>query len=554
MGNTTAAFAIQGHKLQRTIAAPCTTTPCPEGQLAEPAGLAINEETHIIYVADKKANRIDAYNATTGVFEYQFDGSGTNTNEHATKAPTPLTEPDGIAVNNSCVEHNPALTETTAPTCKEFDPSYGDVYIEDPSQALIDKFTATGEYITQITETEPSRPFDELDGVAVKANGLLLTYDFLSPQIAKYTKESPQNEFFEGFPSGGPPQPNPGFAVEPAGNDLYVVNSERIVSKLNASGGLLISGVFGEAAPGAGVLAVEASGDVYVDHGTAVGRYSSSGVPQETLGEKILGVGSGVAVSSAPASSITGSVFVADSSLGVIDVFALEEISAPTIQNESFGNVTAESVEVSGEVNPRGAASHYFFEYGPCATSSPSSCPASGYEKSVPALPGGELPADFEQHPVTASLEELTANTTYHFRLAASNEKGPQAGEELIFTTQAGGHELTMLDNRQWELVTPPNKYGALIRPIGEAGLIQAAASGNAISYLAIGPTEPQALSNSAPVQVLSNRGPAGWSSLDIAPPEYGPTIGAPLMDGPQRGRTGLKSWRRHRPNWCWCQ
>src|SRR5580704_18401080 len=61
--------------------------------------------------------------------------------------------------------------------------------------------------------------------------------------------------------------------------------------------------------------------------------------------------------------------------------------------------------------------------------------------------------------------------------------------------------------------------HGGLIEPIEEQGVVQAAASGDAITYLSNAATEaePQGFSNS--VQVLSARGAAGWSSVDAALP-----------------------------------
>ena len=515
VGSSTA-LAIRGHFFQRAFAEHCSTPPCAAGQLDEPSGLAIDEAAQVIYVADKADNRIESFNATTGIFEAQFDGSGNFTNENGATAPTPLTEPEGIAIDNDLAS-----------------PSFGDVYVEDPSQGVIDKFSAQGEYITQITETETGRPFFELSGVGVNGTGELFVYQSLRPEIDRFTS-SPLNIFTEGFGSVAFGEPQPGFAVEPAGSDLYVVSTGRVVSKLDATGRLLDGksqggapvgrDEFGEVAPGAGVVGVQVGGDVYVDHGLTVGRFSSSGVPVESFGEGVLAGGSGVVVS-----SLTGDVYVADASLGVVNVFASEGVSRATVQGEAFGDVTAQSANVSGEVNPRGAVSHYRFEYGRCVT--PGACAASEYEDSVP-VPAGVLAGDFEQHPVQATLEGLAANSTYHFRLVAVNEKGEGPGEEQVFMTQVGGREFTLLDSRQWELVSPPNKSGARLAPLSGQGVIQAAANGSAITYLADGPTETAALSNSTPVQVFSSRGGDGWSSRDIVPPEYGPTIGAPIGAG----------------------
>jgi hypothetical protein len=47
-----------------------------------------------------------------------------------------------LAVDNACRLHKPELTEATSPTCHEFDPSDGDVYVQ--AGGKVDKFSSTG--------------------------------------------------------------------------------------------------------------------------------------------------------------------------------------------------------------------------------------------------------------------------------------------------------------------------------------------------------------------------------------------------------------------------
>jgi hypothetical protein len=71
-------------------------------------------------------------------------------------------------------------------------------------------------------------------------------------------------------------------------------------------------------------------------------------------------------------------------------------------------------------------------------------------------------------------------------------------------------------------MVSPPEKHGALIEPIGEGvvgngTVIQAAPNGQAITYVADAPTESNAQGYDNLQQVMSVRGPDGWSTQDIA-------------------------------------
>ena len=79
-----------------------------------------------------------------------------------------------------------------------------------------------------------------------------------------------------------------------------------------------------------------------------------------------------------------------------------------------------------------------------------------------------------------------------------------------------------MADDRAWELVSPPEKDGAAVEPFPrEGGLIQAAPSGQAVTYVANGPvlSEPQGSRAPEPTQVLSTRTAQGWGSQDLMTP-----------------------------------
>jgi hypothetical protein len=81
----------------------------------------------------------------------------------------------------------------------------------------------------------------------------------------------------------------------------------------------------------------------------------------------------------------------------------------------------------------------------------------------------------------------------------------------------------TLPDGRAWELVTPPNKSGALIEAIThEGGVIEASESGSALTYVAVSPPveNPEGNPAYAYSQMMATRGPdGGWSNRDIATP-----------------------------------
>jgi hypothetical protein len=325
----------------------------------------------------------------------------------------------------------------------------------------------------------------------------------------------------------------PGFAVD-AEKHLYVHNtfgSGDRLAKFAAPEGepaKLLSPEVDEEAPSA--VAVEAaSGDVYVAHAGNVHRVNASevslkhptGVSLETLSAPGAPSFSGVAVNSQ-----TLTVYAADAAGSRVDVFTPEAPGPPSVEggSESVADVSASSASFGAEVNPRSeeneAPTSYAFRYGPCA--SVASCAESPYPQSIPA-PEGTLPANYEPDPVSAHPQDLLAHTVYHMRVFAKNSHGQSTpGEEVIFTTQ-GAAAPALPDHRHYELVSPPDKRGAVIAPRG-LGSAQAAQSGDAISYLASAPSEAEPQGYAGSEQILSRRGSSSWESEDIATPHEAPS------------------------------
>ncbi len=540
------------------------------GQFNNPDGIAVNEATHKIYVVDKNNNRVEIFNSTGSKFEGEFNGSGLLPNEGKAAGSGGLPEevpsgafkePEGIAVDNSCARFG----EPKKKTCEEADPSSGDIYVVDTrghaateaAPAVIDKYGPTGKYIGQITRN-PGGEFGELGfrqlyGVAVDPSGEVWVEEKnfgSSPEgAANYTNAVPNAWIaFRSTKNGvsSHPASGPGLAVDAKSSqdNLYVHNTfgsgDRLArfkteSKPPSAQAELLSAEVDEEAP-TGVAVEPTSSDVYVAHAANVHRLSSSLESEETL---ILKAGapsfSGVAVD---AQTLT--VYVADPAMNRVEVFAPESPGPPTVQpaSESVTDVSASSASFGAEVNPRSeegeAPTSYAFQYGPCESAPP--CPSSPYPQSTP-IPEGTLAANYEPDQITAHPQDLTPHTVYHMRVVAHNSQPEAAnptivhGEELIFTTQ-GSAPSTLPDSRQWELVSPADKHSAVITPISE-GLIQAAASGDAISYLTNAPSEAEPPGFSSVEQILSRRTPGSWQSEDIATPHEVP-VGVEL--GPGRG------------------
>ena len=160
-------------------------------------------------------------------------------------------------------------------------------------------------------------------------------------------------------------------------------------------------------------------------------------------------------------------------------------------------------------MNPEGADTTYHFQYGT----------STAYGESIPTPKG--TPDRNEHHRVQAHPQDLKPHTVYHYRVLVTNAVETVTGPDQTFTTQPAGEELTLPDGRQWEMVSPPVKDGADINvPDVEAGLVEAAENGGAVSYWASAPTEANAPGNPHGTQVLSARVAGGWSSRDISVPQ----------------------------------
>jgi hypothetical protein len=397
------------------------------------------------------------------------------------------------------------------------------------SSPVVDKFSARGEYIGQITRNPDGEPFSEegflqVFGVAVDSHGQVWVAEENHNDIkgaADYTSAVANvwigfRRIYKGF--FGQKGEVPSFAVDSEDN-LYTnigfrLEEERLVES-NIKGELIREEIDGEEPTGAAVEL--SSNDVYVSHYTNVHRLDASDKSLETLPVPG-GHGSGVAVDSA-----TLTVYVADSAAGEVDVYGPEAPGVPTVSvgSESVKDVTATSASFSAEVNPRSEpneeATSYSFVYGPCYT--PTTCKSSPYVDSTPA-PEGHLTANYEPDLLSAHPQDLLAHTAYHMRLVAHNSHpGVAEGEEIIFTTQAAG-SFTLPDGRSWEMVSPPNKYGALIQALPFPRLSQTSDAGGAITYYANSPIEAQSPGNSGSiVQVLARRTSTGWLSHNIAAP-----------------------------------
>ncbi len=96
----------------------------------------------------------------------------------------------------------------------------------------------------------------------------------------------------------------------------------------------------------------------------------------------------------------------------------------PTVSTGSAGSISAYSAILYGTVNPNGASTNYYFQYGT----------TTGYGSNTTSNNAGAGTGNVS---VSASISGLTPYKTYHYRIVASNVGGTVTGVDRIFTTQA---------------------------------------------------------------------------------------------------------------------
>jgi len=203
----------------------------------------------------------------------------------------------------------------------------------------------------------------------------------------------------------------------------------------------------------------------------------------------------------------------------------------PTIADEHLLSAGTTGARIKGLVNPEGFPTTYSCEYGPTAA----------YGQSTPAIPIG---SEREDKPVLCTLTGLDPDTTYHWRLIASNtsdasvSSGPtESADHTLKTYRAAVPQppcpndalrfeaaALLPDCRAYEMVSPVDKNGGDIYSLADE-YVQAAPDGDALTYTTL-PSfagQPNAFTQN---QYLASRGGGGWSNEGLHTPVAGGPAG----------------------------
>jgi hypothetical protein len=332
----------------------------------------------------------------------------------------------------------------------------GDIYVSDVDfselgKRVVDVFSPSGEYLSQLTGTPPSvqngGPFSSfLAGLAVdQSTGEL--YVAQQSEVDVFSSSGAYvTQFGDTGTRSGLNQPITSVAVNALTGNAYVgdnsgsLNEEEFHSAIyvfDSSGNLVPplwsgastpNGSLGDRAHNVSVGMDQSSGHVYAaetEH-RVVDEFGAS--TEEQFVSQVTGTPAGpfeapVAVAVDPSS---GRLYVADGDSGssVVDVFGPDVVLAD-VSAEAPSGVTKTAAVLQGAVNPDAlAVSSCVFEWGTETGVYPHTVACS------PAPGSGSAPVA-----VSAEIGALAAGGTYFFRLSATNVNGTHRSAQMSFAT-----------------------------------------------------------------------------------------------------------------------
>ncbi len=455
--------------------------------------------------------------------------------------------------------------------------SSGDLWVSDRATNQILRYSSDGVFLSSV---DVSAEMGSLGGpyrIALDSNGDLYAGNYSSPGggVWRYTAASGY-----AFATQVDTTSAEAIAVDPSTHNLYLARRGGTdIREYDAAGALL--GTFGDFSPdGSYGLAVDATNHyVYAaDLNAHQVRVFGPGVPQEfpsitTADPSPVGATSatlraavdpeGFSVTDCHFEYVTDAAFAAD---GFVDAASMPcgpdpgsgfgdvQVSAavsglsgatgyhfrivasnsngtangpaqtlttlgPRIHDTVAINVSTADADLTAQIDPRGAATTYHFEYGT----------TTAYGTNAPAS-GGSAGSGTGNVSVSQSITGLQPGTTYHFRIVATSSVATTTGPDATFETYSQAPVLDACANdslrtalgarlpdcRAYEQVTPMGKNGN--NPIGGVDFLEASDAGDAISYVVQGGI-PGGDGAQNWTSFLARRGKSDWSSSGMYPP-----------------------------------
>jgi hypothetical protein len=475
---------------------------CQSGTEGNAGGGELSDPEFVAVDSSESASSGDVYvgdGGTATVYKFASDGSFVSADDGSGATGGPFTGIDGVAVDGTGKlwvfdriglmfrfeadgkPINPAFNTNGARPGGPAIDGEGDFYVVQGLEDLA-KFSASGHLLGQITPSPatPRHGGKLPTGVALDPSTGDLYVDFGSeigqilPGCEPETEESEvwcpiANSF--GFPVL---QVGRGLAADGGDGDVFAADEAADLVDRFAVGLEALTGAADETTASEATVhgTVNAEGATVTECGFEYGVNEEYG--QTVPCEESVGSGTSPAGVHARLVGLKGGTtyhyrLFASNSAGVLRAEDKTFTTAPTalIEEAAAQNITASSAELVAKINPKGLDTHYDFEYGTSAA----------YGTSVP-VPDQDIGAGTSGVGVSQSVGGLQPNTTYHFRVRATDANGTaeSADHTFIFVVPAhvacpneamrAGLAANLPDCRGYELVTPAQKNSALIGAI----------------------------------------------------------------------------------------
>jgi len=137
----------------------------------------------------------------------------------------------------------------------------------------------------------------------------------------------------------------------------------------------------------------------------------------------------------------------------------LSATGAPVVITNRATMIASFSATLNGSVDPHGLSTSVHFEYGTTT--------------SYGTLTGSQIKTGDTYQNISANISGLTANTTYHFRIVATNSAGTMRGRDMSFTTLSATGPAVVTTNPATNVTSSSATLNGSVDPHGLSTIVR---------------------------------------------------------------------------------